>query len=175
MPFINTAVDLSLLPAAEQVVLKPIHPSYLKLLRIEWSVTSLFLTLVVISLLVFVPSIFKTSWWWIIITAAFAIIIPYGWLQEKSFPFRAYAVREHDVIYQKGWLIRTLKVCPFNRIQNCTISSGPVERSRKLASLILYTAGASGADMRIPGLLQEEAEQLRQFILNKINGAIESH
>lgn len=149
MSFINTAVDLSVLPAAEEVVLKPIHHSYLKLLRIEWAIATILLIVVVVLLLVFVPSIFETHWWWIIIVAALAIIIPYGLMQEKSFPYKAYAVREHDVIYQKGWLVRTLKVCPFNRIQNCTISSGPLERTRKLASLILYTAGVSD-DMRIP-------------------------
>jgi len=175
MPFINTAVDLSALPAAEEVILKPIHHSFLVLLRIEWAIASCFLIIVAVLLLVFVPFIFETHWWWIIVLAALAVVIPYGLMQEKSFPYKAYAVREHDVIYQKGWLVRTLKICPFNRIQNCTISSGPLERSRKLASLILYTAGSTGADMRIPGLLQKEAEQLRQFILNKINGAIELH
>ncbi|MEJ7911605.1 MAG: PH domain-containing protein [Chitinophagaceae bacterium] len=82
----------------------------------------------------------------------------------------AYALREHDVIYQKGWLVKSTKVCPFNRVQNCSIQSGPLERRWGLASLVLYTAGSEGADMRIPGLLQNDAESLRQFILSKING-----
>ncbi len=86
----------------------------------------------------------------------------------------AFAVRDHDVIFQKGWLIRSIKICPFNRIQNCSIQSGPLERKWGLASLTLYTAGSTGADMRIPGLKQDEAERLRQYILSKINGAIET-
>ena len=88
---------------------------------------------------------------------------------QRSFPFLTYAVREKDVIHQRGWLIRTIKVCPFNRIQNCTVRSGPLERKYHLASLIIYTAGSGGADMRISGLLQEEADKLRYYILEKIH------
>ena len=93
----------------------------------------------------------------------------YYFLQEKTFPYRAYAVREQDVLYQKGWIIRSLKVCPFNRIQNCSVQSGPLERRFGLASLTLFTAGSSGADLRIHGLTQTEADNLRQFILSRIH------
>ena len=72
-------------------------------------------------------------------------------------------------MHQRGWLIRRLKICPFNRIQNCSLQSGPLERKYGLASLIIYTAGTTGADMRISGLLQEEADKLRHFILSTIH------
>ena len=84
-------------------------------------------------------------------------------------------VREHDVVYQKGWLLRTLKVCPFNRIQNCTVQTGPLERRWGLASLTLYTAGTGGADLRIPGLTHEEATTLQQAILTRINAHAAAH
>jgi membrane protein YdbS with pleckstrin-like domain len=90
-------------------------------------------------------------------------------LIEKRFPHMAYAVRDHDILYQSGWIVRTLKACPFNRVQNCSVRSGPLERQASLATLVLFTAGSEGADLRIPGLLQEEAESLRQFILTKIH------
>jgi membrane protein YdbS with pleckstrin-like domain len=93
-------------------------------------------------------------------------------LQEKSFPYRKFAVREKDVIYEKGWILRTTTICPFNRIQNCSVQSGPWERKFKLASLLVYTAGTQGADVRIPGLQQDEAEQLRHFILDKIHAEV---
>jgi hypothetical protein len=44
-----------------------------------------------------------------------------------------------------------------------------LERKFGLASLTIYTAGTEGADMRIPGLEQIEAERLRHFILSKIH------
>jgi membrane protein YdbS with pleckstrin-like domain len=170
MAFINSEVDVSLLPAAETVALQKVQKTYLKLLRIEWMITSLFLASAATLLIIFVPGL-RSSWWWIGLTlTTVLIILGYYAAQEKSFSFIAYAVREHDVIYQRGWLLRSTKVCPYNRVQNCSIQSGPLERRSGLASLVLYTAGSEGADMRIPGLLQNEAEELRQFILSKING-----
>ena len=174
MPFINTELDLTSLPVAEEVQLNPVHPSYLKLLRIEWLITSIFLCIVVVSLIFFIPEIRYSFWSFIFILSALFIVLSYYFLQQKSFPYMAFAVRDHDVIYQKGWLIRSIRICPFNRIQNCSIQSGPLERKWGLASLTLYTAGSTGADMRIPGLMQDEADRLRQFILSKINGAIET-
>jgi membrane protein YdbS with pleckstrin-like domain len=171
MSFINTELDLRSLPLAEEVQLNPVHQSYLKLLRIEWLITSAFLCSTVAALIFFIPEIRYTIWAFILLVVALLIIFPYYFLLQKSFPYMAFAVRDHDVIYQRGWLIRSVKVCPFNRIQNCSIQSGPLERKWKLASLTLYTAGTSGGDMRIPGLMQDEAERLRQYILSKINGA----
>ena len=170
MSFINSDVDISLLPKVESVSLQKVHRSYLKLLRIEWLITSLFLVTATILVIVFIPGL-RSSWWWTpLVLATLLFITGYYAAQEKSFSFIAYAVREHDVIHQRGWLVRSTKVCPYNRVQNCSIQSGPLERRSGLASLVLYTAGSEGADMRIPGLLQHEAEELRQFILSKING-----
>ncbi len=170
MPFINTELDLKSLPLAEDVQLNPIDPSYLKLLRIEWLISSAFLLIAVALLIFFIPEIRYTFWRFLFILSALLIIVPYYFFLQKAFPCMAFAVREHDVIYQRGWLIRSVKICPFNRIQNCNIQSGPLERKWKLATLTLYTAGSTGADMRIPGLRQDVAERLRQYILSKING-----
>ena len=170
MSFINTEVELSDLPLAEEVILQPINKTYLKLLRTQWLISSFFLSAVVVSLIVFIPELRTSNWWLLLAGGAFAIILFQFLLQEKSFPYLAFALRQHDVIFRKGWLVQTTKICPFNRVQNCSIQSGVLERKWRLASLILYTAGTEGADMRIPGLQQTEAEQLRQFILSKING-----
>ena len=110
------------------------------------------------------------SYGWLAVVASMVLLCSFYYLAiQKSFPFLAYAVREKDVIHQKGWIIRRIKTCPFNRIQNCSVQSGPLERRYGLASLVVYTAGADGADIRISGLLHEEAEQLRHFILSKIH------
>ncbi len=170
MSFINTEVELSHLPVAEEVILQPINKTYLELLRIEWLISSLFISVVVLALIIFIPELRLSGWWLLLAGGGVAAILSYFLLQEKSFPYQAFAVREHDVIYRKGWFVQSTKICPFNRVQNCSIQSGVLERKWGLASLILYTAGSEGADMRIPGLLQTEAEQLRQFILSKING-----
>ena len=169
MEFINTQLSVADLPAIENLSLQPIHPSYKKVLQTEWRVTTVFLLLIAAALIYFIPAT-REGIGWIVISAAAVLLSLIHFISiERSFPFTAFAIREKDVILQRGWLVRSVKICPFNRIQNCSVQSGPLERNRQLASLVIYTAGSSGADMRIPGLQQEEADRLRYFILEKIH------
>lgn len=173
--FTNPEIDISQLPRAEEVPLQPLHPQYLKLLRIEWAITVAVLLIITAVLMLFVPRFTRVPLVWLAPAAAVFFLLFYWFMQEKTFPYRAYAVRERDVLYQKGWIIRSVKVCPFNRIQNCAVQSGPLERKFGLASLTLFTAGSSGADMRIHGLTQTEADNLRQFILSRIHPHATNH
>jgi uncharacterized protein len=169
MQFLNTEVDLSLLPAVEDLQLKPISGSYLKILRIEWTITTIFIAIVAAALIYFIPALREGYSWLFIMIGLLALMIFYRIVQEKSFPYRAYAVRDHDIVYESGWIIRSTRICPLNRVMNCSIHSGPLERKHGLSTLSLYTAGSSGADMRIAGLKTEEAESIRQFVLTRIN------
>jgi len=89
------------------------------------------------------------------------------WLMRKSFTRKAYALRDKDILYRSGWLVQRLSVCPFIRIQHCSINAGPFERKLGLASISIHTAGTDGADLKIPGLQQETAHALRDFIMKK--------
>lgn len=169
MDFINASVDVSTLPAFEEVVLQPVQPLYKKILRIEWMITTAVLVTIELVLLYFIGSLQQPAGW-LTLTASVFFLSAIHWISiEKSFPWLAYAVRDKDVMFQKGWLNRSTRICPLNRIQNCTVQSGPLERKYRLASLIIYTAGAEGADLKIPGLQQQEADRLRHFILEKIH------
>lgn len=173
--FTNPEIDISQLPRAEEVPLQPLHPTYLKLLRIEWAITVVVMIAVTIVAMVFIPRFGRPPLVWLAPAAVAFFLLFYLFVQEKTFPYRAFAVRERDVVYQKGWIIRSLKVCPFNRIQNCAVQSGPLERKFGLASLTLFTAGSNGADLRIYGLTQTEADNLRQFILSRIHPHATNH
>jgi len=171
MDFINSQVDLNRLPSVEDIGLLPVHPAYKKVLRVEWVISSVIL-LVIAGVFIFFNSSLRNSFGWLIIAViVISVCVIYLISIQRSFPFLAYAVRNKDVVFQKGWIVRAVKICPFNRIQNCSVQSGPLERRFKLASLIIYTAGTNGADIRIPGLLQDEADRLRHFILDKIHVA----
>ncbi|MCA6074058.1 PH domain-containing protein [Fulvivirga sedimenti] len=85
----------------------------------------------------------------------------------KEFPKRAYALREKDITYRKGWIFHSVTSVPFNRIQHSEIDQGPLDRAFSLASLNLYTAGGSGSDLTIPGLPYEEAVRLREYVARK--------
>ena len=169
MQWINAPVDVKTLPAVEAVELQGVQGAYKKVLRLSWMITSLVLIAITAALLYFIPALWE-SWGWIALCSAFALISAVQrFFLEKSFPYLAYAVREHDVLLQRGWITRRLRACPFRRIQNCSVQSGPLERVYGLSTLIIYTAGSDGADLHIPGLEDEEADRLRSFILSKIH------
>ncbi|MCA1762922.1 MAG: PH domain-containing protein [Cryomorphaceae bacterium] len=84
-----------------------------------------------------------------------------------GFSRRGYALRERDLTYRKGWLFYSTTTLPFNRIQHTEVSQGPVEKKFELCTLKIFTAGGSTSDLSIPGLEEEEAQQLRDYISKK--------
>ncbi|HYE55319.1 MAG TPA: PH domain-containing protein [Chitinophagaceae bacterium] len=168
MEFSNAAIDLTALPKAEDVRLQPIEPSYWKVLQLEWLITVTILAVTEGAAIFFIRPLQQP---WIIALMGggwLLIAIVYYTLIYQSFKRRAYALRERDVLSRTGWIVRELEVCPFNRIQHCSVHAGPLERKFGLASISLYTAGSEGADFRIPGLKEETASSIREFIMQKI-------
>lgn len=86
---------------------------------------------------------------------------------NKGYRRRSYALRDKDLTYKKGWIFYSTTTIPFNRIQHTEVSQGPLERRFELCSLKIYTAGGSTSDLSIPGLEEDEAQQLRDFIAKK--------
>ncbi|MFT5584475.1 MAG: membrane protein YdbS with pleckstrin-like domain [Cognaticolwellia sp.] len=72
-----------------------------------------------------------------------------------------YSVREHDLLVERGVLIRRKSSIPHNRIQHVDTQQGPIERALGLSSLAVYTAAGMSADGSIPGLASEQAEAIR--------------
>ena len=73
-----------------------------------------------------------------------------------------YQVRSDSLFLDRGVLTRVRTVVPYVRIQHVDSNRGPVERSAGLASVVVYTAGSRGADVTIPGLTPEDAEELQE-------------
>ena len=168
MEFNNPSIDTASLPKMEEVKLQPIEPSYWKVLQIEWLITAIIFLVVGGSAIFFIKAI-QTSLVIALAGGAWLLmsLISY-WLIHQSFKRKAYALREKDALYRTGWIIRYLQVCPYNRIQHCSIHAGPLERRYGLASISLYTAGSEGSDLRIPGLTEASAASIREFIMQKV-------
>lgn len=74
----------------------------------------------------------------------------------------AYEVREDSLYLKRGVLTHTRTVVPYVRIQHVDASRGPVERTLGLATVVVYTAGSRGADVSIPGLTTDRADDLQE-------------
>lgn len=97
--------------------------------------------------------------------AAFALLplagIGWGWVMlGRNWHSWRYAERADDLLISRGVLWREETVVPYGRMQLVEVTSGPVERHFRLASVQLHTAAAA-TDATIPGLDPAEAERLR--------------
>jgi membrane protein YdbS with pleckstrin-like domain len=73
-----------------------------------------------------------------------------------------FEVRGDSLYLERGVLTRVRTVVPFVRIQHVDTSRSPVERLIGLASTVVYTAGSRGADVSVPGLGPDDADDLRE-------------
>lgn len=79
-------------------------------------------------------------------------------LRYRVFRFE---VREDTLFIQRGVLTRVRTVVPYVRVQHVDTQRGPLERVVGLSTVVVYTAGSRGADVSIPGLTPERADDLQ--------------
>ena len=95
--------------------------------------------------------------------AVFALLFVLGagraHLRYESWSYR---VRTDSLFLDRGVLTQVRTVVPYVRIQHVDASRGPVERAFGLATVVVYTAGSRGADVTIPGLTPERADDLQE-------------
>ena len=95
--------------------------------------------------------------------AVFAALLVVGVVyQHLRYRIWGFEIQEDAVYIEHGVVVRVRKVVPFVRVQHIDSRRGPVERASGLASLVIYTAGSRGADVSIPGLTPERADELRE-------------
>ena len=72
-----------------------------------------------------------------------------------------YQVRTDSLYLRRGVFTRVNTVAPYVRIQHVDTRRSPLERIFGLATTVVYTAGSRGADVSIPGLTPERADDLQ--------------
>ncbi len=123
---------------------------------------SLALTALPLALAAAVPSwVFGGSTAGVPVTAAVVVLVALAWIVLRG-RFRSwrYLERADDLVVRHGLLFRQVTVVPYGRMQFIDVSAGPIDRIFGLATVQLHTAAAA-SDARIPGLVQEEADRLR--------------
>ncbi len=167
MQFLNSEIDITGLPKAEEITLIPIDERYYTV--VSYIQVAYWCVLFLITLIVMILNSEFHSWMVSGITLlVFAALCFLNFrLTYLAFKNKAYAIREHDILYQTGWLRKSLHVCPYNRIQHCSIDAGIFERNLGICKLRIFTAGGNDTDITIPGLKPEGANSLRELIIRK--------
>jgi membrane protein YdbS with pleckstrin-like domain len=101
--------------------------------------------------------------WW-----ALALAIVIGVVMLVLAPRRVrsigYRLRADDLVFKRGIMFHRLVSVPYGRMQLIDINRGPVARALGLAELKFVTAAAS-TGVSIPGLVDEEANALRDRLV----------
>jgi len=156
------------IPNFEDLELTPVSPQYLKIIILNNILLSLFLLVGFSVAYYFFHHELSSFQIWTVYTAG-TILIAYFFLSSIiGFKYRKYAVRENDIVYQYGWLKRTLIIVPFNRIQHIKVEQGWLSKILKLKSVSVFTAGIDAGDVSIKGLPEEIAEGINNLILKNI-------
>lgn len=172
MPFSNTQIEISSLPAVSDLDYKELDKDYLTASLIATLFTWAIIGVVVVVGLQMgqtdaefnevVGPFSRYIFMGLGIIALLSLLLTYFGFFKKG-----YAVREKDISYKTGLFWKSKTLIPFNRIQHCEVKQGPFERLFGLASLRVFTAGGSGSDLSINGLKRDEANHLKQYIITK--------
>lgn len=113
---------------------------------------------------VFLAMVAELWWAWILL----GIVVAIAAIQLIIAPRRAraigYCLRENDLVFRRGIAFQRFVAVPYGRMQLVDINRGPLSRALGLAELKFVTAAASSG-IELPGLPSEEAEALRDRIV----------
>lgn len=145
---------------------KALERNYLKVFRISSAI---------ITLLVSMPFTIGSSVFWDFGWAFRALaflglwLVFYGmayWYSIYWFKAYKYKLTEAGLKIHHGVFWQHQNMVPRNRVQHIDITTGPLERRYQLSKLVVHTAGTRNATITLPGLLQSDAADLRQELIN---------
>jgi membrane protein YdbS with pleckstrin-like domain len=166
--FSNEPVDVSGLPQLAEQNFVPVHPNFL---RVSLIGSAIFASIVLVAGVV-VTALLPSNRWiplcvMIVLLAFTALSAALKVVEVKNI---AYQVREHDLSYRNGVLVKTVETVPFVRVQHARVAQGPVERAFGLATLAVNSAGP---DLNIAGLGADDAERLRALVVERAGELVE--
>jgi membrane protein YdbS with pleckstrin-like domain len=170
--FTNETIDTSQLPKFEEVSFSELHPKYLKVVFVNLAIIISLLILAPVVLSVVKPELFTNK---ISLLLGFSILLFSFLLIVFSiigFKKKGYAFREHDVLFRFGIIATNTIVIPYNRVQHVALHEGLISRYFGLAKIEIFTAGGSSSDIEIPGIEKEQAENIKQLLMGKIQKSL---
>lgn len=164
--FSNETIDTTRLPRFEHVQMTALHPSYWNVVLITWCIVFFVLAAALVLAVIFIDGFAASAYTWTIpaVIMAFLILL----LSYVGFKKKAFAFRNHDVLYRHGIIATNTIVIPYNRVQHVALHEGFIPRFFGLATIQIFTAGGSSSDIEIPGIEKAHAENIKQLLMGKI-------
>ena len=140
--------------------LTPLHPNYVKVVRLGTLVASLPFVVgaLVLELAGELP---RGAFLAPVLLAVLYLIVR---VPLRRYQARGYQLGGDRLRVVRGLLFRSDTVVPFGRVQHIDVHQGPIERAYGLATLVLHTAGTHNASVSLPGLGHGDAVAMREEI-----------
>ncbi|NPA36851.1 MAG: PH domain-containing protein [Chlorobi bacterium] len=168
--FENQKISPEQLPEVNEHDFVPLDPAYKRYLFLVYSLTTLFLVAGAVAFQYFSRGTGVCMWVYVLVYVLVLLFFIFNTLLiNAGFPLKGYLLREHDLIYRSGYLVRKITAIPKNRIQHVEIRQGAIARMFGISKLLIYTAGGSRSDLSVPGLLPEVAQQLKEHLTLSIS------
>lgn len=164
--FTNETIDITLLPKFEEVEFSALHPNYWKVILISLVIFFLIIGIGVGLAVSFNEELspFITPLGIIYVVLLLMVLF----FSRIGFKKKGFAFRKHDVLFRHGIIATNTLVIPYNRVQHVALHEGLLSRFFGLAKIEIFTAGASSSDIHIPGIAKEQAENIKQLLMGKI-------
>jgi hypothetical protein len=120
--------------------------------------------LIVIAVAVLWAVLFEQTWQWWVMGALLLVTALGAAFTPRRIRSIGYQLREDDLLFRRGIMWTRMVAVPYGRMQLIDINRGPVARAFGLAELKFVTASAASAIV-LPGLPEDEAEQLRDHLV----------
>lgn len=164
--FTNEPIDIAVLPRYETVNLNKLHSKYWTVILINTILVFTIMTFSAVLGVIFIEELADKA---LILGFLIVLLLFFTLFFAKvSFNKRGFAFREHDVIFRNGIISTNTMVIPYNRVQHVAVHEGFVSRFFGLAKVEIFTAGGNSGDLSIPGIKKEQAEDIKQLLMGKI-------
>ncbi len=167
--FTNNSIDINELPKFEDVKLNTLQSKYFSIILFNVCIVFIVLISAFLTLVYLTETIFTNRIWLILGSLVSVLFAGFVFLFKLSFHKKGYAFRTHDAIFKTGLISEKTIIIPFNRVQHVALHQGFISRKLGLAAVELFTAGGESSDLKIPGLLLEEAQKIKNLVSQKIN------
>ena len=164
--FLNETINTKELPRFEEVKFSKLEDAYWKVILINIGIFFLILG-IAIGLVNYFMEEFSGNLGYFITIYSTLLILVLGF-SRLGFKKKGFAFRTHDVLFRSGIIATNTIVIPYNRIQHVALHESFISRIFGLAKVEIFTAGASSSDLEIAGIEKEEAENIKQLLMGKI-------
>ena len=161
--FSNNPIDVSAIPQLDDDDFVRVHKNFLRVSLMGRAIVAVILIVLFVLVFMFADDDMR-----LISTSVLGVLLALTVISVvlKIFEVRniAYQVREQDLSYRDGVIIKRVQTVPFVRVQHARMRQGPVERAFKLATLNISSAGP---DIAIAGLGIDDATRLRALVVER--------